>query len=50
MGCYNLQVFTPLYRAVKETLLIASTSKESLRSLIIHQWSVTWCGNCPKRE
>jgi hypothetical protein len=29
----NLQVFTPLYRGVKDTLLIASTSKESLLKL-----------------
>jgi len=33
---YNLQVFTPLYRGVKETLLIASTSKESLLKLDNH--------------
>jgi len=24
---YNLQVFTPLYRGVRDTLMIASTSK-----------------------
>jgi len=29
----NLQVFTPLYRGVKDTLMIANTSKESWRSL-----------------
>ena len=29
----NLQVFTHLYRCVKETLLISSTSKESLLKL-----------------
>ena len=29
----NLQVITPFYRGVKETLLIASTSKESLLKL-----------------
>jgi len=29
----NLQVFTPLYRGLKKTLLIASTSKESLLKL-----------------
>ena len=29
----NLQLFTPLYTRVKETLLIANTSKESLLKL-----------------
>jgi len=29
MYIYKQQVFTPLYRGVKETLLIASTSKKS---------------------
>jgi len=29
----KLQVFTPLYRGVKETLQLASTSKESLLKL-----------------
>jgi len=35
---FKLQDFTPLFRGVKDTLMIANTSKESLRSSIIHQW------------
>ena len=46
----NLHVFTPLYRGMKETLLIASTSKESLLKLDNHQWYVAWFCYCPMRN
>ena len=39
---YNHQVFTPLDRGVKETLLIASTSKRVV--------VVAWFGYCPMKE
>jgi len=46
----KLQIFTPINRGVKETLQLASTSKESLLKLDNHQWSFAWFGNCPRRE
>jgi len=46
----KLQVFTPLYKGLKETLQLAITSKESLLKLDNHQWFVVWFSYCPMRE
>jgi len=47
---YNLQVFTSLYRGMKDTLMFASASKRVVVGVDHYQWSVAWFGYSPKRE
>jgi len=45
-------VFTPLYRGVRDTLEIASTSQNRVvvGAWSNHQWSVAWFGYYPMKE